>query len=517
MTTRGCYNRRSKQEIYELCLNYERLSRTSKITLKDFCMSNSIPFSTFQGHWKRFRTHPTTTRTSTDQVESQNGYYKYPVCKHKLHRDLWQELNDPEKNAFLCPTCNVTRFNTEEEQQANESLLQTLRSINYSYRYEWPDINLSFASVDIMPSHIIANNHLRRDSNWKMFLSLTITCRLLQVRSIQHDPILEQKVKGAYYPSPHQFQFNHDQLLSNPRDGSIGIVTWTTYKGTTDYAILDTIAIPNESIVALSKEETSSITKLQTASRFGAAGGYVKPSTNTLYDEKSCSAATQQHRYFERAVKGNSTYVKIRYKNPATQRIQEYGSVYKDIYMTRSSKRSKRLLLYNDFHARLKTLLEMQSRLKALLVIQKLQLNHNIPIWTTFHNAIQQTQHKLKTKLCSWRMIDPALSFFQIVLLEWAATTGDMQNHRALAAHTDGNKSHFLESMTVFGRVPGNAQGTTTTIANTMTPGQLLFPFQAFGLIVRPGKDALHLQCKNTMHVPDTSRNELNWSWVHGP
>ena len=56
-------------------------------------------------------------------------------------------------------------------------------------------------------------------------------------------------------------------------------------------------------------------------------------------------------------------------------------------------------------------------------------------------------------KIMEWLTVDPTLSHFDCVLLEWCCSTGEMRNHQALTAHVDGNKSHSIETMSAFGRL----------------------------------------------------------------
>ena len=50
-----------------------------------------------------------------------------------------------------------------------------------------------------------------------------------------------------------------------------------------------------------------------------------------------------------------------------------------------------------------------------------------------------------------------------------------------------------------------------------MQEGYLAFP--DYGIVVQMnyGRDIVHCSLKNTLHVPNRSRDTLNWSKVHGP
>jgi len=116
-----------------------------------------------------------------------------------------------------------------------------------------------------------------------------------------------------------------------------------------------------------------------------------------------------------------------------------------------------------------------------------------------------------------WQMQVVGLSFWQAILLEWATSTGEMRNPEACYCHTDGNKSHFMETMWLGGKVDLKDQSSSTTKVKGMTNGKLVLPVQGVIFDVRCGSDLLHLCLKNTMHAADETRDRLNFTRVHGP
>lgn len=319
-------------------------------------------------------------------------------------------------------------------------------------------------------------------------------------------------MRGAFHP---QFEYDKQQLLGNPDDGSLGLVSWLTANGTTDFAVVDTLEkVSNETIVDLSRRETVRITELRTSKRAGAAGGFVVPSFDPQFNPSYCTGCTEGNRIFYRLPGAKATNIGVRYINPKTDVVQQYGSVYADPYLYRADKR-KKLQTMKDFESeRIKTIAEMRSRLRGFAAVEITNLTKGAPIWESFIASIGIAE---STQL-AWKALDPRLSFFDIVLLEWACSTGEMRNHQALAAHVDGNKSHFMEAYTVWGKVPTNEEkrGNTTIVAEMM-PAKLGLPHLGLALVSRCGRDAWHLQLKNTIHAADPSRDQYNWSWVHGP
>jgi hypothetical protein len=86
-----------------------------------------------------------------------------------------------------------------------------------------------------------------------------------------------------------------------------------------------------------------------------------------------------------------------------------------------------------------------------------------------------------------------------------------------ICAHTDTNRSHPVESMMIFGKVPQGDTRESTTIVNTMRNGMLIQPFERIVWELRCGRDVLHSRFSVTYHLSDESRGSSNWSYVHGP
>jgi hypothetical protein len=164
----------------------------------------------------------------------------------------------------------------------------------------------------------------------------------------------------------------------------------------------------------------------------------------------------------------------------------------------------------------------MMSRIRTPSVLEMLKLTRPTEkkgvwegVWDTIIAAIKKNGNS--ESINEWKRVDCELSHWEIVLLEWAASTGEMRNHEACHSHEDGNNSHFLETVWFGGKVDLKDQSSSTTKAKGMTSGKLVLPIQGVTLDVRCGSDLLHLSLKNTMHAADETRNRLNFSRVHGP
>ena len=135
--------------------------------------------------------------------------------------------------------------------------------------------------------------------------------------------------------------------------------------------------------------------------------------------------------------------------------------------------------------------------------------------------VLQQHLNKMKKVLDSDRdtiekFIEKNYTPFDSFLLAWGVSTGAMHNHEALCAHTDANKSHPVETLTLYPRV-ADSKGTCQNSNTTIHPGYLTFPLYGFNIEMECGSSILHCSLCDTVHLPDCSRSISNWSKVHGP
>jgi hypothetical protein len=92
-----------------------------------------------------------------------------------------------------------------------------------------------------------------------------------------------------------------------------------------------------------------------------------------------------------------------------------------------------------------------------------------------------------------------------------------MRNHEACHCHVDGNKSNFMETMWLGGKVDVSDPTESTKKVHLMKKGKLVLPIQGLVFDMRCGTDLMHLALTNTMHIADETRDRFNWTRVHGP
>ena len=482
-TNKKKYNKRGAAFWYAVVCEVEALKINSgEARSSAFAKYDNVSPTTYRRWRKRFSDNPIQYPIPTaggglsppvkkKPTRSQAGVtYKY--CGHHVIA----ELVPPQEQLNWCPTCVTGGIINNQQYHADYYLKHTLMAKKNSTSVDWENGThelkvKSGALPNNIPFDVLA------DDEWTSFVGSTIKYRLLDLGT--NIDVTKQKMdllSGSFHPTKNVFEYSDDQLLSNPKDGSIGVVTWNTWKNTPDFAILDRVDISNESVVAICKQETEHISLLETAKRCGPSGGYANPSTDSKFDYISCTPITKENRVFHKNKTGNSTQLTCRYFNGLTQRIVDFEQVYTDPFMARYNKKEKRDGLLQHKCVREKTIVEMKSRVKALVLVDHLGLVNSSFPGRSMAGLDQAFDRYAINEQC-WIEADPGLSPFEMVLLEYACGTGEMRNHQALAAHKDSNKSHFMESMTLFGRIGKcSKKKSDTKLADSQVSGLMSLP-----------------------------------------
>ena len=197
---------------------------------------------------------------------------------------------------------------------------------------------------------------------------------------------------------------------------------------------------------------------------------------------------------------------------------KKISSVYNDIYMRRLSQNEKYIQLVNNRSLRSVTINEMKSRIQSIIIAYSFNLMDD------FKGEPFETLNQVIENLITFNEYTELKQFghsdFEICLLIWSCSSGEMRNHVATKAHTDGNKSHPIESLTMFARINPNDindKYTKAYIKKIISRGYLVFPIEGLVIKFKVGIDIIHSNLKNTLHIADKSRNKINWSKVNGP
>jgi len=298
------------------------------------------------------------------------------------------------------------------------------------------------------------------------------------------------------------------------------VVVWPTRNGR-DFVIFSDLRLDNGSIVEISRNEAKHIASMPAAKRSGSASGCRLPTIGNVCDSKSMSNATKGQREMTASHTNGNTAVHLVCKNVNTGLVQECGSAHSDFHGRRadSSDEKKAMSLCADTVR--KTVLEMKQRPMSIALCSELSLLEDQETKVLCNSFVTSCKRILEGNSHHWCQsadkLGTELSVADMVLLEWACNTGEMRNHMALHCHEDSNKSHPLESCTLFGRAPNNDNRDATTIRKEMKDGCTAPVQLGLCIRVRCGLDSVHCRLRSTMHAADWSRNAHNWSWVHGP
>jgi hypothetical protein len=422
---------------------------------------------------------------------------------------------------FMCPTCCTAALLDKAQAAATLHIRHLLYQLNWKKGLEWSNQKHILAVgespfLDLAPE-ILAE--LRTETSFQSWLC-DISFRRLALPTRTATAKTQANATGGAWPNGVRVS----ATLNRSQDADFCLLELPS----DNFVILGSLALSPEVICKMSHLETLEIERYERGKRSGSAGGFptIVQGGDYRFDPQSLSPITRNQRHLLWVPGSNTCAVKTVYAKKDSGTIKVFNSVYNDPIMRRVDKAEKRETLLSCEISRAVTILEMKSRLKALTLVHRLGL-HAKP--STKPSAKKQKTDtvaanfkaavtKAVASWSEWKSCDASLGLFDMCLLEYAAGTGEMRNHQALSAHKDGNKSHFLETMTLFGRcrIPPNFSS-YCKMAFEMKDGQLALLYDGVVLRFRCGVDVLHMNLDQTFHVPDPSRNSDNWSRVHGP
>ena len=443
--------------------------------------------------------------TTQNFVEYGCGHYQTIEFSAYVH-EKW-----PNYNHTICPTCQTAKSCLVDRALHDEALLTAMKQNFGTLKLEWRDEGPNVHGISLQNLATKMPSKVRDCKDFKKFLSGSVKIRCIHLDVNPPSTQAQKAVEGGMHPE--HFNYPTEQLIRNPGDGSIGLVSWKN--GTSDplkrdYIFIGNLGVTNECIKSICLEETRHMQNMAVGKRYGAAGGFLVPSQKRCFDTKSMSKCTKTTREFVKAPESTSTACAIAYNNIEKNKEVVYGTCYKDILMCRLEPDQKAKRLQTIAAEQEKTIKEMEHRLKCLLAVEYLSLEQPSAIWSDFKKVATSVSNPSIVR--KWGNV----SLWHCVLLEWASRMPEIRNHQALAAHVDGNRLNFLQSMTLFGKVATNANESSSSLVRSMVKGILCCPLQGVAVEIECGRDALQMQLANTVHVPDRTRGQKNWSWVQG-
>jgi hypothetical protein len=439
---------------------------------------------------------------------------------HLAHIELTAKYNEQvEELNNHCLTCKSGVSAYINQIKSNDfvkhRMLQTTTVRQYN-PVTWPTATKNIIMEGTMVFDIIPHHMLYTDISFIQWKNKPISIRHL---ALTHNPPSKDhvaKALGGAFPHHQSYPVPVNAKLGKPENVTFGLITIPTHKSAKGNYILFASSLDSSDnhIAEFSAFESKVICNMPTARRQGGtAAGFYIPQKASLFDPAALSNCTKH----ERAIIHNNGTTRVNstcyYYNKDKDRVIKFNQVYNDILMTRLSTTAKRKQLISVASYRSITIKEMESRLKALMVLETQHLLRMDGI-TSFAQATKRAS-EYKTQSI-WKKADQHLTFWQIIMLEYSCGTGEMRNHQNTYSHIDGNKSSFLETMTLFGRLHNDGPYNATHVLNEMANGMLSLLFWDIVLDIKCG-DVLHMNLDDTVHLADESRCQYNWSKVHGP
>ena len=399
----------------------------------------------------------------------------------------------------VCPTCvgEYLQYHRmlKREKKLLSVYLQTSKLYNYCWENKYQVLNMSSFFDKYMHSEVFKN-----DSTYKL-LSQAITYEVIQVKQYSGNYCkVANEILGVSFPPNVTIPPLKPCVISCPTIG-IGLIKLPRKN---DFIVLEKSNFNSSSVLELSLNEMKIISSGKQSSRAGAAGGFMFPGAKS----SNLSKVTENERLL--SIRKNSVAMALSYRG-SDGKVKGYNSVYTDLFMRRlSSKQKYKEALRSTGYQRI-LISEMISRLRTFVLLHHLNI---IPIQTTIFSFLCNNNDRVKMEK---KFVRLGNSDFEAKLLAWTCSTGEMRNHQAVNAHYDGNKSHPVESYTLFGRLSINLRNMSIGLLNELEDGYLVLPLEGITLKVKCGYDIMHCCLTHTLHLADNTRNSCNWSKVHGP
>lgn len=276
-----------------------------------------------------------------------------------------------------CPTHNSNVATMILESESNKALRTLLGTHSACTSHAWPDKVTEYDIFETVLTSLFPNGippEIRQDRLFYTSICIPVSLRVLTLPHISLAPKQMKALQGGKIEG--DYQFDPKTILSNPGDGTIGLVIVQSKSGENkdaDFVFVCSSAVRNEDIVKMGEEENKSIKEMVKGSRAGPASGYsVLPRDTFCFDPISFALillalillATHNNRVLKtRGPNQQSTANSVSYSNK--QNIRKlFVSAYRDMHMGRFSKATKKKeALESECYMRV-LMLEMMSRLR---------------------------------------------------------------------------------------------------------------------------------------------------------
>ena len=375
-----------------------------------------------------------------------------------------------------------------------------MNTVRFTWSDEVDSVNIQSATnlLSFLPQSMKSDSSFVSCTSNKRIAILNVDLIIPQEEKKKY----KKSIIGGKLPTSFEIEKVGYNTLTCPPNADYGIIK---FNNTDDFLIIGKLQSTFKDILAYGRRESIEIKKNVMSSRSGEASGLVYPDTNS---KSLCDATKKKPSVLLQ--RKTSLGCSVHYDNNGEKK--SYNCVYNQIRMQKIDKRQKKyIVLHNRLQQRI-LLEEMKSRFTSLLVLESI---NTLPCDVTTKH-IEKMKQVLEDKLTIDKFRNYGHSHFEAFLLAWGVSTGSMHNHEALCAHTDANKSHPVETLSLYPRLPDTDE-IYQRKKTDLSPGYLIFPLYGFTIQMLCGYSVLHCSLRNTVHLPDRSRSMSNWSKVHGP
>lgn len=455
------------------------------------------------------------------------------ILKDLIDEELEEKVRTNKQSSYLyskldqhiCIKCSVDLYQYEKKNEANKNLLRILHT--RISKHVWKGSRklgvLRFLQKDFQELYVVykkASKFLPR------FFPNILKVKSIDVRDVDTNSI---KRKGCndrrkqYIKSLNGAEFSsvedYEDLLGfavgthSFNDNDVGLILLPG----NNYITIMNGFFPADDIVKQAIDDTKQMSTLNLSKRAGSALGFVTSSSISSSVPKLCNATLLPSSH------GVSANVTWKSKKDGTQKL--FKGIYADGMLHHQTSKNKWKHLQKSTYMEHLLIRRGVSRILSAIVLEEF----GIDSCNTAIQLLQWINNDLKNHNIAQKKGN---SFLQLCksLCRYMCTFGRTNNFQALAAHKDGNGVSKMETVTVNGRInevdleQASLQLKDTNpsndyyefIRNNMKDGYLFLPVDGIVLRMRGGADIMNCNLDNTIHVPDLTRNTVNFSIVEG-
>ena len=428
----------------------------------------------------------------------------------------------------LCIKCSVDIYQYERKHEANKLLLRLVHS--KIIKWKWKNTTnvgvFDFLEREEYKLKELSFVYREAASSFPLVFPTSINVSCIDRRDKKG--VLRQKAflrdRKKYTESLNGAEFNsvseYEDVLKNAvgltdlNDGYVGFILLPGQ----NYITIMNGKFSATDIVNQAVLQTTEINKTsKMKKRAGSALGFVTSSSLCSSLPNSCSATLLPS---SRGVSVNVTW-----KSTQDGKQKLFRGVYADGFLNHQTSNSKMKEMKRSTFLQNLLIGRGISRVVTALLLEHFAIdssNTALKLLQWINNDLEKNKSRTKNSSSFIRMCES--------LCRYMCSFGRSNNFQALAAHTDGNYVSKMETILINGRVQKEDVEKAKQILQAkhltddcyehvrmnMKDGYLFLPLDGIVLRMRGGVDVINCNLDDTIHIPDLSRNTVNFSVVEG-